>query len=162
MCGKGIVVGTLTAALVVSSWLALRAQTAAPTQHPVFKTGVNYVEVDANVVDANGRFVEGLTKNDFTVAEDGQPQTVSVFSIVHIPVEARPAVSSNIRNVGPADAASNPPFHGRIFALVLDEQQTRFSAAPRVARAAEEFLTKYVGANDLVAVVSTGGRSPRD
>jgi hypothetical protein len=27
---------------------------------------------------------------------------VSVFSIVHIPVEARPAVSSNIRNVGPA------------------------------------------------------------
>jgi len=47
---------------------------------PQFTSGVNAVEVYAAVVDREGRPVTGLTRGDFTVLEDGQPQTVSTFT----------------------------------------------------------------------------------
>ena len=51
-----------------------------------FKVEVNYVEVDAVVVDQSGTFVRSLTKDDFQVFEDGARQTVSAFGLVDIPV----------------------------------------------------------------------------
>ena len=58
------------------------------TQPPVtFRAEVNYVEVDARVLDDKGAFVPGLTGADFQVFEDGKPQKVSAFSLVNIPVE---------------------------------------------------------------------------
>ena len=62
-------------------------------QPPItFRAEVNYVEVDARVVDAKGAFVPGLAQGDFEVLEDGKPQKVAAFSLVNIPVErqARP------------------------------------------------------------------------
>ena len=63
-------------------------QPAAPAEQPgvTFRAEVNYVEVDARVVDAQGKFVPGLTPADFQVLEDGKPQQVTVFSLVNLPV----------------------------------------------------------------------------
>ena len=63
------------------------AQPAAPQPPVTFRAEVNYVEVDARVLDANGAFVDGLTAKDFQVLEDGKPQQVTVFSMVNLPVE---------------------------------------------------------------------------
>ncbi len=65
-------------------------QPAAPQPPVTFRAEVNYVEVDARVLDAQGNFIAGLTANDFQVLEDGQPQKVSVFSVVNLPVERAP------------------------------------------------------------------------
>ena len=46
---------------------------------PVFRAGVALVKVDAQVVDHNGRVVEGLTANDFRVFDDGRPQKIAYF-----------------------------------------------------------------------------------
>jgi VWFA-related protein len=51
-----------------------------------FRTGVELVNVTATVTDQNGRFVTGLTKEDFRVLEDGQPQSISHFSAERVPV----------------------------------------------------------------------------
>ena len=51
-----------------------------------FRAEVNYVEVDARVVDEQGRFVSTLTQNDFQVFEEGRPQQISVFTLVNLPV----------------------------------------------------------------------------
>src|SRR6476660_3173833 len=76
--------------------LALLAQAPAqPPQAPprtaqppvTFKVEVNYVEIDANVTDAQGNFVGTLNKDDFQVLEDGAPQTLTAFSMVNIPIE---------------------------------------------------------------------------
>ena len=45
-----------------------------------FSSGVNLVEVYAAVSDRNGAPVTGLTRGDFTVLEDGQPQTLAAFA----------------------------------------------------------------------------------
>src|ERR1051325_4176926 len=41
-----------------------------------FTSGVNVVEVYAAVVDKAGNPVQGLKREDFTVLEDGRPQTL--------------------------------------------------------------------------------------
>jgi len=51
-----------------------------------FKSGVELVNVTATVSDDNGHFVTGLSKDDFTVYEDGQPQDISQFSNERVPV----------------------------------------------------------------------------
>ena len=138
------------------------AQPAAPPrsapQPPVtFKVEVNYVEIDANVTDAQGNFVRTLTKEDFQVIEDGKPQTLSAFSMVDIPIErADPPLFA--RAPIPADVASNrKPFEGRVFGLVLDDLHTRFTRTARTRAAARQFVERFVGANDVVAVVNTSG-----
>ena len=51
-----------------------------------FKSGVELINVTATVVDSSGRFVPNLRKEDFTVYEDDQPQTVTHFSSERVPV----------------------------------------------------------------------------
>ena len=51
-----------------------------------FKSGVELVNVTATVSDDNGHFVTGLSKDDFAIYEDGQPQEVSQFSNERVPV----------------------------------------------------------------------------
>src|SRR5262249_2913704 len=65
------------------------AQTGQTPQTPplTFRVETNYVEADALVTDAAGKFVSGLSRDDFEVLEDGKPQDVSVFSLVQIPIE---------------------------------------------------------------------------
>jgi Ca-activated chloride channel family protein len=51
-----------------------------------FKSGVELVNVTATVSDENGHFVTGLTKDDFAILEDGQPQEIAQFSNERVPV----------------------------------------------------------------------------
>src|SRR6266850_4962223 len=94
------------------------AQQPPPPQPPVtFKVEVNYVEIDANVSDAQGNFVRALTKDDFQLIEDGKPQALTVFSMVDIPIErVDPPLFS--KTAIPPDVVSNrTPFEGRVFVL---------------------------------------------
>jgi VWFA-related protein len=55
-------------------------------QRPVFKAGVDLVSVSATVTDGRGHFVAGLTKEDFTVREDGREVPIAQFSSARVPV----------------------------------------------------------------------------
>jgi VWFA-related protein len=124
-----------------------------------FKVEINYVEIDAVVTDSQGNFARNLTKDDFQVTEDGKPQALSIFAPVEIPIErADPPLFA--KTTIPADVVSNrTPFEGRVFLLMIDEMNTRFQRTPRTRAAAKLFVERFVGANDLVAVVNTGGRA---
>ena len=52
----------------------------------VFTSQTEEVVLHATVVDQHSRLVMGLTKNDFTVYEDGQPQTITRFTKEDVPV----------------------------------------------------------------------------
>jgi VWFA-related protein len=51
-----------------------------------FKSGVELVNVTATVSDDNGRFVSGLTRDDFAVYDNGAPQEITQFSNERVPV----------------------------------------------------------------------------
>lgn len=61
-------------------------ESADEAQRFVFRTGVNLINVTATVTDARGRFVGGLTREDFTIYEDGQEVDVTQFSNERVPV----------------------------------------------------------------------------
>ena len=47
---------------------------------------VRLVLLDVSVQNGDGNFVPGLSKKDFTILENGQPQTISVFDSEDAPV----------------------------------------------------------------------------
>jgi VWFA-related protein len=95
---------------------------------------VDVVQVTAVVTDGNGRFVRGLTREDFKVFEDGQPQPITHFAAENIPLELVAAIdvsssmTSAIGNVkdaakrfltglAPADQVTVLAFNESIFTL---------------------------------------------
>jgi Ca-activated chloride channel homolog len=52
----------------------------------VFKVNTRLVVCNAVVLDKNGRLVTDLQQSNFTVTENGQPQTISVFKREDVPV----------------------------------------------------------------------------
>ena len=52
----------------------------------VFRTGIQLINVSATVTDARGRFVDGLTRDDFLVYEDGEPVEITQFDNERVPV----------------------------------------------------------------------------
>ena len=132
----------------------------APQQPPLtFRAEVNYVEVDARVLDAQGKFITDLKPEDFEVLEDRKPQKVTAFSLVNIPVERqeRPLFAS--KPVEPDVRNNLQGADGRIYLLVLDDLHTNALRSNRTKQAARTFIEKYIGANDLAAVIHTGGRT---
>lgn len=59
---------------------------------PQFTSGVNVVEVYVAATDAQGNPVTGLRQEDFTVLEDGRPQTVSTFAAGDFPLSVAVAL----------------------------------------------------------------------
>ncbi len=136
-----------------------QAPSAPAPQTPTFKTRVEYVEVDALVTDQQGQFVRDLTKDDFQVTEDGKRQTISNFTLVDIPIERaeRPLFAS--RPIEPDVQTNEHPFDGRVYVMILDDLHVAALRSQRVKIAARQFIEKNLGANDLMAVIFTGGRS---
>jgi Ca-activated chloride channel family protein len=71
---------------VLAAWLVavalLRAQDATPT----FRTHANIVVVPVVVKDDAGRFVFGLTPQDFEISDDGKPRVIKQFDTERVPV----------------------------------------------------------------------------
>jgi Ca-activated chloride channel homolog len=62
-------------------------QTAAPNaENYVVRSDVNMIVVHATVQDRQGAFVSGLTKDAFTISEDGTKQQIGVFSSDDVPL----------------------------------------------------------------------------
>jgi len=81
-----------------------------------FTSGVNVVEVYAAVVDQNGTPVTGLTRGDFTVREDGAPQTLTAFAEGDFPLSVAVAVdrSFSTAKLLPAEVSATRTFLGEL------------------------------------------------
>jgi Ca-activated chloride channel family protein len=53
---------------------------------PKLRVSVNLVLVDATVKDKRGQIIDGLTKDDFLISEDGKAQTIAHFSRYQLPL----------------------------------------------------------------------------
>ena len=119
-----------------------------------FRVEVNYVEIDAIVTDAQGNFVRNLTKDDFEVVEEGKPQELSCCRW------------STSRSSGRTRRSSRRPRSSRTWQQHQGVQRPRVrararrppdplrAAASRVRQAAKQFVERYLGANDIAAIVA--------
>jgi VWFA-related protein len=124
-----------------------------------FRVEIDYVEVDAVVTDDRGNIVKGLTRDDFQVEEDGKPQKIEIFSQVEIPVERLERFAGSPTPIIPDVRSNARPFDGRLYVIVLDDNHVSFLRSVGVKRAAKLFVDKYMGANDVAAVIHVSGRT---
>jgi VWFA-related protein len=127
---------------------------AAQTQTPVFRGGTDLVELDVSVLDKNRQPVHGLRQEDFTILEDGNPQTLAAFSAVDLPEVTRP-VTKWMDEVSP-DVTTNQIDNRRIFVLVLDDglMPTDQWANQAMRRSALSVIDR-MSYDDLAAVIFT-------
>jgi Ca-activated chloride channel family protein len=64
-------------------------------QRAPFKSGVDVIPLTVTVTDTTGKYVTGLTGNDFTVLEDGVEQPVSYFASDDVPVDVALALDTS-------------------------------------------------------------------
>jgi VWFA-related protein len=128
-------------------------------QHPepVFRTEVDRVEIDAFVMDAKGEFLRGLTRDDFEVFEEGVRQEITAFAEIEVPID-RPGETPPGGVVLPRDTATNEEaFGGRVYVFLLDAAHTDPRRSGRVRELASRFIEEQMEADDIGAVVVSGG-----
>lgn len=125
-----------------------------------FRSSVSYVEVDATVIDKDGKVVTDLTRDDFEVTENGRAQAIDTFSLITLPttVVKRPIFAD--RTVE-ADVQSNGGADGRLYVLVMDDLHVEASRTPRTREIARDFIAEHFRPNDIGAVLFTSGSSRR-
>jgi len=87
-----------------------------------FISGVSLVEVYASVSDSRGEPVTGLSRTDFTVEEEGQPQRVETFSAGEFPVSVAIAVDRSFSMTAARLAASTAAAARFVSELRADDQ----------------------------------------
>jgi VWFA-related protein len=144
----------LLAVVLVGTTVAAFQQTSArdtpPAAQPTFRAGVELVELDAIVTDAQGNVVPGLTADDFAVSEGGKRQTIATFSRVDIPIERAERALYSPTAIEP-DVRTNDAPEGRLYIFALDDVKPANALRARVLL--RRFIEEHFGTNDLGAVV---------
>ena len=143
----------LVVAAIAAVSLNLHAQS--PPQRPLFRGGTDLVQVDVSVLDGKRRPVRGLTAEDFSILEDGQPREIQAFTEVYLPDRVRAQDAAWMRVV-PSDVATNQTAQeeGRVVIVLLDRTIPLGQPTITAKRIATTVINQ-LGPGDLGAVVST-------
>ncbi|MEO8680617.1 MAG: VWA domain-containing protein [Vicinamibacterales bacterium] len=128
---------------------------------PTFRANVTLVTTDVIPRNDKGQFVADLAREDFTVLEDGAPQTITSFSLVHggrtFNLFESPAPAAEQEGVVlPPPRRRTDDSAGRVFLIVIDDLHFEPEYTPHVRRLVQQIGDNLLHDGDLVGVVSTG------
>ena len=122
---------------------------------PQFRSGVDLVYLDVSALDKNRRPVKGLTATDFTILEDGKPQTVATFSAIDLPDPVPPSTPW-MRNVVSDVRRNTDIVDKRLVSIVMDDAAIPFDLTMiKSAREIGRLVIDRLGPNDLASIVFT-------
>lgn len=142
---------TVPALALTGLAVALTGRPVVSAQQAMFRTATQYVRVDVVVTDKDDKPIEGLTKDDFEIVDNGKPQQVDTFQFVKIPVVRRTLSRSAAAEPVP-DVVSNQPAtaDSRLFAVVIDDMHLLEKDLIPIKALLMEFL-QSLSPNDEVA-----------
>lgn len=130
----------------------------------VFRATTNLVILDVFVRDRSGKEITGLTKEDFTVLEDGKPQAISVFEFQRLDA---PQEAPELRPPAPAPATPARPQviniaapgkiqyrDRRLLVLLFDYSSMPAADQVRAQNSALKFLERQMTPADMVAIMT--------
>jgi VWFA-related protein len=127
---------------------------------PTFRGGVTLVSTDVIVRDERGRFVPDLTKENFTLLEDGVAQEIASFALVHggrtftALTAPPPQVPEGI--VLPTARRPVAESAGRVVLIFVDDMHFEPEYTPHVRRLIETLVENLLHEGDMAAMVSSG------
>src|SRR5262245_18540636 len=142
-----------TAALFAQGSPALSPPPPNDTQQ--FRAGVELLQLDVAVLDSQRRPVRGLTREDFTVLDNGVATAIRAFTPVELAPPSLAAAATWSKDVAP-DVATNAAGEqeGRLVIIVLDRSIPAHEPTVTARKIAASAVAA-LGPNDLAAVVST-------
>ncbi|MGC1460851.1 MAG: VWA domain-containing protein [Terracidiphilus sp.] len=167
----------LLAALSVSAAaqkIGTNTDPAAPGQTETYKLTLNSQLVVEQVVvkDKKGDFVSGLTAKDFTVTEDGVPQTIKFCEHQQFSEAVEPLPPARIdyeditiykkltrTQIAPEAPQSTKYKDRRLLALYFDMTAMQPQDQMRALTAAENFIRTQMTAADLISILRFSGGS---
>ena len=152
----------LATLLLLLAWSAIQAQTATPTppksQDEVVRVYTELVQTDVMVFDKQGKFVKGLTKDNFDLRIDGKPRDIEAFEEIMAGsneesqlAAARGATTLNLKRPVPLD-------RGRIVFFYIDDLHMDLSGVVAAKKVITTFIEKEMGQNDQAAIASATGQ----
>ncbi|HXE62199.1 MAG TPA: VWA domain-containing protein [Bryobacteraceae bacterium] len=170
----------LKRAALASSFLLLSATSFSPfarlgaqePEQPTFTSNTSLVVIDVNVRDKSGNPLPDLKKSDFTLLEDGKPQTISVFEFQRLdgsagepekvpaikPAPNAPAAAAPQPAAAPAPKPNAAPViryqDRRLVAMLFDFSSMPIPDQNRVQDSALKFIREQLKPADLVAIMS--------
>jgi len=145
-----VVARAVVAILSVSALLA-QEQSAVPA----FPAQADAITADVVVLDKDELPVRGLTREDFTLLEDGKPQTIVAFEARELATaKALPAALVGEERVATNEGGAS---QGRTFAFLLDDLGTRHLPLQDGKRAIAQWLREKADPRDEVTVATASG-----
>jgi VWFA-related protein len=161
-----------TVAVLLAASIALPAQqvgrNTAPGGQPnvTFQTGTQLVIETVVVKDKAGKPVEGLTAKDFTVTEDGAPQTIKVFDFQRfeetppsqpatapLPARAEPFARLSRTQIAPEPTGEFRYRDHRLLSLYFDMTAMPVPDQIRALSAAQKFIRTQMTPADMVSIM---------
>jgi len=133
------------------------AAAADQTPAPQFRSTIELVRLDVSVLDKSRRPVRGLTPLDFTVLENGKPQSIAAFTPVDVPEPLPDPTGAPWLKEVASDVGGNTDMQQRrLFILAIDDAtiQNDVAAVKNVKDIARN-VVKKLGPTDLMSVVFT-------
>lgn len=132
----------------------------------VIRISTDLVETGVSVFDRQGRFVEGLKKEDFELKVDGKPVEIGFFERVaagDVAEGARPAAArgdsrAKVKDTAKAAVVAEPIDRGRVVVFFIDDIHIAFDNLKRAKDTINRFIDREMGQNDLVAITSSSGQ----
>jgi VWFA-related protein len=124
-----------------------------PRPQTTFKSAVDVVPVDVNVVDRDGRPVDDLQATAFSLAVDGRPRRIVSAEFVRMTPAPAPPPSTYFSTNENARA-------GRLIALVIDQGNISSGRARAAAESAIRFV-KRLSPSDRVGLFVIPGPGPQ-
>ena len=144
----------IAAAFAVTAFAAAGSQEPPPQQRPpVFRAGAYFVAVDA-YPRTDGKLVEGLTKDDFEIREDGKPQAVEMFEFIRIPGYTPDTERRDPTSVGDTERQANDP-RSRVFVLYLSSGGITIEGLREARTLGIQFLRRTLGPADLFGIMTS-------
>lgn len=129
----------------------------------VIRVSTDLVQTDVMVLDQQGRFVEGLQREQFELRVDGRPQEISFFEQVRAGTadEDTPITTRSRRRAGDGEVARATPqqtSRRRTMLFFLDDVHLSFDSLARSRGLLLHFIEREMGQNDQAAIASTSGQ----
>ena len=150
----------LTAVLAGTNHRGVAQQPATQTlADDVLRTNTELVQTAVTVVDKNGKFVEGLDRNDFQLLIDGNPRAINFFERITAGSEREVQLTSRKQaEVSTAGShAGQSTVRGRTIVFFIDDLHLSFSSLSRTRQMIANFLDNQISTKDSVAIASAKG-----
>ncbi len=122
-----------------------------------FTSGIELVNVTATVTDDDGRFVDSLRKEDFSVYENGKSQEVSHFSSGKVPVSLGIALDVSASMTPEKMAAARSAINRFVYELLDAKDEIFFMKFSSEARIVQEWTTDRAAIGRAVERVEAAG-----